>query len=350
MFFAGGVSAAVSALLALAAVTTAALVWTVLAAASGVPPAAALGGLFAGALGSLFALEQTLRAAAPLLLTGLCVALPARAGLVVIGGEGALVLGGLAAAVAAAAVPAPFALVALLTGGMAAGAVWLGACAWLRTARGVNEAVSSLMLNYVAIALLNHFVEGPLRDPSSLDRPATAQIPEQAVIGAIGGTSLHWGLVAGAALCVVWQFFISRTVPGLVVRYCGGNARAAAVAGLPVAAAAVAMAALGGAMAGLAGAFEVGAAQMRASAGLVLGYGYAGILVAALARGNLLALIPCAVLVGAIEAGGGLLQRRYGAPAASAEMLHGLIFIALVASEALREKFADALADRRDDV
>src|SRR5712692_670404 len=132
-----------------------------------------------GAFGSWFSFQNTLQRAAPLLLTALCVALPAHLGLVVIGGEGAVVLGGLAgAAVALPFLGAPPLIVQIAMGlaGIAAGGAWIGLAGWLRARRGINETISSLLLAYVALALFNHIVEGPLRDPSSLNKPATADI------------------------------------------------------------------------------------------------------------------------------------------------------------------------------
>ncbi len=331
--------------LALAATAAAAVLWGMMAGLAGLPPAGAIASLIEGGFGSAFALEQTLRAATPLLLTGLCVALSLHAGLVIIGGEGAFVLGGLAAAAAAAAAPAGWGLPVLMLAGALAGAGWIALSAALRITRGVNEAVASLLLVYVAVALLNHFVEGPLRDPSSLDKPATALIPADAAIGLIGDSRVHWGLAVGIVLCLAAHWLATSTAAGLALRYVGGNPRAARYAGLPVGLIALAAAAAGGAAAGLAGAFEVGAIQGRANASLAAGYGFTGILVCALARGNILALLPCAVLVGAIEAGGGLLQRRYGAPAASAAMMHGLMFLMLIVSEGWRGRFF-ALAGR----
>src|SRR5207253_3080336 len=125
-----------------------------------------------GAFGSWFSLQSSLLRAAPLMLTALCTAIPARLGLVVIGGEGALVLGGLAAACAALALPTASPLVvktAMVLAGFAAGGAWIALCTGLRAYRGVNETISSLLLSYLAIAVFNHLVEGALRDPASLN-------------------------------------------------------------------------------------------------------------------------------------------------------------------------------------
>lgn len=294
-----------------------------------------------GAFGSAFSWQNTLARAAPLFLTALCVAVPAQLGLVIIGGEGALVLGGLAATVAGLAVAgAPGALVDVVMGlaGAAAGAAWIALAGWLRARRGVNETVSSLVLAYIAIALFNHLVEGPLRDPASLNKPSTFAIPAEAAIGKFLG--FHAGLPVGIIACVLCWVLIYRTSTGFAARMTGGNLRAAQLQGVPVARLIVAACALGGACAGLAGMIEVAAVHGRANASLIAGYGYAGILIAFLARHNPLAILPMAVILGGIVAAGGLVQRRMGLPDATVAVLQGTIFVCILASETFYGRFA----------
>ncbi len=324
--------------------------WLTVAQAADLPLLEVLKAMFEGAFGSKFAWTQTLSAATPLLLTGLCVALPAQAGLLIIGGEGAFIVGGLAAAVAARAVPEDVALVALLLGGVSAGALWVGISGWLKISRNVHEAFTGLLLTYVAVAVCNQLVEGILRDPLSNNKPATLPIPETAQIGDIGLFSLHWGLPIGVVACLAAYVFFAHTPLGYELRVLGGNSRAAAFAGLRCKRMIVGICLLSGAIAGLAGSIEVGAIHLRASGGLALGYGYVGILVATLARGNPLAVIFAALMVGALEAGGGLLQRRLDAPVSSAQMMEGLLFISLVIVWAWRGKLAQRLVrtDQRD--
>ncbi|VXC95842.1 Branched-chain amino acid transport system / permease component [Burkholderia sp. 8Y] len=297
-----------------------------------------------GAFGSSFAWQSTLLRAAPLMLTALCVALPAQVGLIVIGGEGALALGGLAAAVVATVVPAgtPWFVAAPLMAlaGMLAGGVWIGAVGAMRQRRGVNETVSSLLMSYIAIALFKHLVEGPLRDPASLNKPSTPPVPDAFSIGSLPGLDVHWGLLWGALTCLAAWLFVRHSTKGFAMRVVGGNHHAAHLVGLPVNTLAIAACAMGGAAAGLAGMFEVAAVQGSANASLLAGYGYAGILVAFAARQNPLAIILCAVLVGGIEASGSLLQRRLGLPDATTLVLQGLLFANLLAWEAMGGRLA----------
>jgi simple sugar transport system permease protein len=292
--------------------------------------------MYKGGFGTWFSWQNTLQRAAPLLLTALCVAIPARLGLVVIGGEGALVLGGVAAAAIAAPVqgasPA-IVIAAMVLAGAIAGGVWIGMVGALRHYRGVNETISSLLLAYIAIALMNHFVEGPLRDPASLNKPSTAPIGEANMIGEMPGMDVHWGLAVGIVACIAVWVLMERTTFGFAARITGGNVRAARLQGLPVGRLMVVATAVAGAMAGLAGMLEVAAVHGSANGSLAAGYGYAGILVAFLARHNPLAIIPVAILVGGIDASGGLIQRRMDLPDATVLVLQGILFVVILLSE-----------------
>ena len=205
----------------------------------GVNPFDAYGLIWLGAFGTWFSWQNTLVSAAPLLLTGLCVALPAQMGLLIIGGEGAFVLGGLASVAAGLALNglglnAYVTLVLMAVAGMAAGGALIALCGILRIRRGVNETISSLLLAYISIAVMNQIVEGPMRDPASLDRPSTRTLPNNIMIGDIGSSNIHYGLIYGLLACLTAWFFVYFTKYGFAARVAGGNARAARVVGLPV--------------------------------------------------------------------------------------------------------------------
>ena len=170
------------------AVALALLLFGGLVSMAGVSPVDVWVLLFKGAFGDWYSWQNTLQRAAPLMLTALCVAIPARAGLVIIGGEGALVLGGLACATLPYLVPLPANTLGTLVvclAGAAAGAAWIALAGWLRQYRGINETISSLLLAYVAIGFFKHFVEGSLRDPGSLNKPSTYALAEGMRIGGI---------------------------------------------------------------------------------------------------------------------------------------------------------------------
>ena len=309
--------------------------------------------LFRGAFGDSFSIQNTLQRAAPLMLTALAVALPARAGLTVIGGEGALVLGGLAAAALPYALPLPqgsAGTALLLVASAVAGGAWIALAGWLRQWRGVNETISSLLLGYVAIGLFKHIVEGPLRDPASLNKPSTLPLEESLRIGTIAGSDVHWGLVFGLVACALAALWLSLTTHGFATRVVGGNPRAARLVGLPATALIVTACALGGGAAGLAGGIEVAAVHTSANASLIVGLGYTGILVSFVARHEPLAIPPVAILFGGFLAAGSLLQRRMGLPDASVQVLMGFCFVLILASEALRGRLKELFVLRKPPV
>jgi simple sugar transport system permease protein len=294
-----------------------------------------------GGFGDAFAWQNTLQRAAPLVLTGLAVALPAQAGRVIIGAEGALVLGGLAASalgdqLADRQVAATVLWPAMAIAGALAGGVWIGIVGWLREKREVNETIASLLMSFIAIALFNQCVETVLRDPASLNKPSTRPLPDALMLPSMPGLDVHWGLALGIVVALIAWGVMRLTPLGMAVRVAGGNPRAALGVGLPVGVLTIGACAAGGACAGLAGAGDVAAVHGAANASLIAGYGYSGILIAFAARFSPGGVIPVAILVGGIAASGSLLQRRLGLPDASVLVLLGFAFVALIGCETLR--------------
>jgi ABC-type uncharacterized transport system permease subunit len=317
-----------------AAIGAALLLFGVFMALTGRNPLAVYREMFRGSFGTWFSFQNTLQRAAPLMLTALATALPLRLGLVVLGGEGAMVLGGLAAAAVATHFHTPMSIkVAMILAGALVGGGWLAMAGTLRAFRGVNETISTLLLNYIAIALLNHLVEGPLRDPASLNKPSTLPIGDDNMLGTLPGLDVHWGLAWGLGACLLFWILMERTTFGFAARMVGGNVRAAMLNGLAVRKLIVVVTFLGGLAAGVAGAIEVAAIHGTANASLVTGYGYTGVLVAFIARANPLAAIPVAILLGGIGASGGLLQRVFDLPDATVNVLQGMLFLAILLSE-----------------
>lgn len=319
------------------ALLASAVLFGVYVAISGVDPVEVYALIYKGAFGTWFSWQNTLQRAAPLVLAALCTALPAQMGMVVIGGEGALVLGALAAVATGLGLdglaPPLVVQLAMAAAGMIAGGALIGFAGYLRQYRGVNETISTLLLTYIAIAVFKQVVEGPMRDPASLNKPSTAPLSPDLMVGNMPGMEVHWGLVYGIVFCIVTYILMFHTTFGFAARMVGGNVRAAKMSGLRVGPLVIAVCALGGAAAGLAGMAEVAAVHGRANASLVAGYGFTGILVAFLARQNPLAVIPVAILLGGIGASGGLLQRRLDLPDASVLVVQGIIFLVILASE-----------------
>lgn len=300
--------------------------------------------LWRGGFGTWFSWQNTLVRASPFMLTALCVAIPARLGMVVIGGEGALIMGGFGAAVIAIPMvpwaPAPLIIGTMAIAGMISGGIWIGIVGAIRHYRGVNETISSLLLFYIAVSVLNFFVEGVLRDPSDPNKPSTMPIGRENMIGEMPGTDVHWGLAIGIIACVLLYYLMNRTTFGFAARITGGNLRAAQAQGLPVGKLVMLSCFIAGAAAGLAGFLEVTAIHGKANASLIAGYGFTGILVSFLARHNPLMIIPIAILLGGIDASGGLIQRRMDLPDATVLVLQGLMFLVLLASETFYGRFS----------
>ncbi len=283
-----------------------------------------------------YAWESTLIHAAPLLLTALCVALPARVGMVIIGGEGCILLGGLAAALAAHLLPhllphaSPFVVItSMILSGMLVGGIWTVIPGALRQFRGVNETISSLLLNYIAFAILNHCVEGPMRDVTNTNHPSTWNIGQANLFPMIPGTELHIGLALGLIACVFSWVLMDHTTHGFATRVVGGNPRAARIAGLSIARYSLVACFLGGAFAALSGVVAVGV-HGTANDSLAAGYGYDGILVAFVARQSPLAVIPVAIFLGGVTGSGDMMQLELGLSDASVKVFQGILFLVIL--------------------
>jgi general nucleoside transport system permease protein len=303
-----------------------------------VDPFTLLTEIFVFGFGKTSAWQETLSKAAPLILTALCTALPARVGLIVIGGEGALALGALAAASTGAALTSvsPIAAdFAMALAAMLAGGLLILSVGALRYYRGVNETISSLLIAYIAIAVFNYLIEGPLKDPSALNKPSTYPIPPEFKISSMFGYEVHWGLAFGIVFCIVTWILMYHTTFGFAASMIGGNVRAAQAAGLPVGRVFLITTFLGGAAAGLAGMVEVAAVEGKANATQLAGYGFQGILVSFLARHNPLAIIPVAIMFGGLGAASGPLQRHFELNDAAIKVLTGILFITILSMETL---------------
>jgi general nucleoside transport system permease protein len=305
---------------------------------AGANPFAVYASIYKAAFGSWYSFQNTLVRAAPLMLCSLGTAIPFQLGLVMIGSEGALVIGGLCATIVGLQFPTASPLtvqIVMAVVGMATGGLWLAGAGALKHYRGVNETISSLLMNYIAIAILNQAINTWMRDPSSLNKPASYPIPDEQMLQPLGDTTIHWGLVFGLIACLLAWVLISQTTLGFQIRTIGGNVRAAQIAGIHVGRITLITCFLAGACPGLAGMVEVAAIHGRANESLNAWYGYSGILVAFLARHNPLGCILISVLLGGLLASGGILQRDHHLPDAAIMVFQGLVFLVILFSESL---------------
>jgi len=310
----------------------------------GYAPGRALTALLRGSLGSGAAWTATLLKASPLLLTGLAVALSFRCGVWNIGAEGQLLVGALCAtAVATRTLPgAPAALVlpAVVLAGAAGGALIGAVAGALRATRGVNEVISTILLNFVAIQLVALAVHGPLQEAAGA-YPKSDALPAAAMLPAIG--RLHGGLAVALALAFATQLLVFRSAIGFRLRAVGHAPRAARFAGISPELYGWLVLALAGGLAGLAGAFEVAGVTGTLYERISPGTGYTAIAVALLARLHPLSVIPSALFFGALEAGAGAMQREAGVPAVVAQMVQGLVVLLSVGLSVARPPRARGL-------
>ena len=331
-----------SVVIPVAAMLVALVIFGIFCAVAGASPFSVYHSIWHAAFASWYAFQNTLMRAAPIMLCALCTALPMRLGMVVIGNEGALVMGGLGTVLVGAywvSAPHYVALVAMALAGMIFGGLWIMAVGAMKIYRGVNEVISSLLMNYIAIAILNHLVNGPLHDPSSLNKPSSFPVPDANALGNIPGSRVHFGLLYGIVACLITWVLIEHTSFGFKVRMIGGNIRAARIAGLSVGKISLTVCFLAGAAAGLAGMAEVAAVQGCANDSLAAGYGYAGILVAFVGRQNGLGVLLVSILLGGILASGGMLQRANHLSDATVLVFQGIVFLVILYSESLYGRF-----------
>ena len=309
----------------------------------------ALHALWDGAFGSPYAFwSATLVRATPLLLVGLAVALAFRAGVLNIGAEGQLIVGAIAAAMVALwgdGLPRVVLVPSMAIAGMLAGAGWAGIAGWLRRRFGVLEVISTIMLNFIALASIGWMVRGPLQEP-------TGVYPQSSTFGIaarwpflIPGQRLHLGFALGVLLAGAAWFWLTHTASGFRVRIAGAGARAAESAGgVDVARTTFGVFLLSGALAGLAGASEVGGVTWALYEGISPGWGSTAIAVAPLARLDPRWVIASAVLFGAIDAGAAAMQRDAGVPSVIVQVFVALVVLLVLAITHLR---AVALARAR---
>lgn len=291
------------------------------------------GGLLAGMVGSWHALSDTAVAATPYIFTGLSVVVAWRGGLFNIGAEGQLYMGALGAAVAGglgegltAGMHVPLVLGVSALGG----ALWGAIPGFLKARFGAHEVINTMMMNYLAVKLVDYLVKGILRDATaSLDR--TAYILSTAHLPLLWGTPyrLHAGLLLALLLACAVAWGLSQTTVGFVVRTVGANPQAARYAGMPIAMTMVGTMALAGALAGLAGAGEVLGLYHALPATFASGYGFEAIAVALLGRTHPLGVVPAAVLWGGLRSGASLMQVRSGLPGNFMHVLQAFILLGL---------------------
>ncbi|WP_149141892.1 ABC transporter permease [Gemmobacter caeruleus] len=304
-----------------------------LALIAGANPLATLGLIAKGAVGSKFAALETLNRATPLIFTGLAVAVAFRAKLWNIGAEAQLYAGAIVAVLlGTGALSAPMVLPVSALVAMLAGALVLLGPVMLKTRLGVDEVVTTLLLNFVMLLFVSYLLEGPMKDPAGMGWPKSAALIKEARLPRIvEGLRLHWGFALALISALLVWVIQTRTTLGFEMRAVGQNREAARFAGMPVNAVLVKTALLSGGLAALAGWSEVAGLKGHLSSDLSPGFGYTGIIVAMLALLHPLGVVATALFVAAIFVGSDSMSRAAGVPTYIADMLlaTALLFMVL---------------------
>lgn len=325
----------------LLAALAAALTGAVVIKAVGASPLATYATIFTGPLADKFGMTEVLVRAIPLILVGLGIAISFRSGILNIGAEGQILIGILASTATALAFPGSPKIVLLplmLMAGALGGALWGGIAGFLRARMGVNEILSTVMLNYIAAQFYTFLLRGPMIDPNELETgsgtPQSMRLPKTAWLDRlVPETRLHAGLILAVVLAVGVYILLWRTTWGYRLRAAGAEAKAARYAGVHVERSLVAAMLLAGGFAGLAGAVEVAGVHHRAIEAISSGYGFSGIVVALFGGLHPAGILPAAAFFGLLLVGADMTQRSAGVPANMILVLQGVVILAIVSAK-----------------
>lgn len=305
----------------------------------GVSPLFAYRALLDGAFGSRNAIGETLVKMTPLILTGLSYAFAARAGLINIGAEGQLYMGGILATVAGtgfAGLPMILHVPLALTAGFLGGALWGAVVGYLKVRFSANEIITTVMLNYIALFLVSYLVTGPMKAPTG-NMPESSPILESArLVRIIPGTRLHLGFFLAIAALIFYYHFMFRMRQGYELRVVGSNMESARAAGMQPKRTMMMAMFLAGGMGGLAGAVEILGIQGRLLQAFSPGYGFDGIAVALVGLNHPVGIPVGALLFGFLRAGGNRMQLLAQVPVSVIYIVQGLVITFVIIGQNLR--------------
>ncbi len=312
---------------------------------AGAPVGQTYGLLLKGGFGSVFALSETFTRAIPLMLTGLAAAVAFKARLFNIGAEGQLYVGALAAVAVGGLhggtgfdLPPTLLFVLMMLAAAGAGALLLLGPALMKARLGVDEVVTTLLLNFIVLLLVSLMLDGPMKDPTAMGWPqSVALLGDLELSKLIAQTRVHTGLLWAIMLALAVWALMSYTVLGFDIRAVGANARAAAFAGVSVTRTVVLVALLSGGLAGLAGAIEVAGRTSYLTLDMSPGYGYSGIVIAMLAGLHPLGVVLGSVFVAGVLVGADSMSRVVGVPTFIADVIVATSLIAVLVATLLTQ-------------
>ncbi len=317
----------------IAAVVCAFAIGALFMASMGIPPLGAYAALLNGALGSRNGIAETLVKATPLILTGLSYAYASKVGMVNIGAEGQLYMGGMASTLVGISfsfLPPPVHVLLAVAAGFAAGALWGLLAGWLKVAFKANEIITTVMLNYVAILFVSFLVTGPLKNPAG-NMPESPPLLEGAkLVRILPGTRLHVGFLIALLALAFYYVFIWKLRQGFEVRVVGHNQAAARAAGMHPERTLLLAMLLAGGMGGMAGAVEILGIQGRLLQSFSPGYGFDGVAVALVGMNHPVGIGLGAVLFGLLRAGGNKMQLLAKVPVSIIYILQGLVIVSVI--------------------
>lgn len=290
-----------------------------------------------GALGSMYGFSETVVKMIPLFLCVLGISVAFQMQLWNIGAEGQFYVGALASGAAilfGPELPGIFWIPILMLIAMAAGGFWGMIAGYLKAKWNVNEILSTLMLNYIAILTMNYYVYGPWRDPKGLNFPLTAAFSPEAMLPTIGATRIHLGFFIAIGVALVLWVLLGYSRWGYEIRVMGSSIKAAEYAGMNRFRTTVFVMGISGALAGLAGMVEVCGVIGKLQPGISAGYGYTAIIIAWLGKLHPAAMAIVAFFFGALQVGGYWVQSA-GVPATAATMLQGAVLFFVIGGEFL---------------
>lgn len=303
---------------------------------SGYSPFEAYGALLKGCFGNINSIAEVLLKTTPLLLAALGLTISSRAQVISIGAEGQMYLGAMGAAFVGlfmGALPAVIAIPLCMVIGIAIGALWGGIAGWLKVRMNANEIIVTLMMNYIAIELVRYLVNGPWRDPNSVE-PFTAQITKGAWLPILmPRTRLHIGLLVALAMVLLFWWVLRRTTLGYQLTVCGANPVAAEANGINGRRMIVLSMLISGGMAGLAGAIELMGVHHRLLEEVTPGYGFTAIIIAILGRGKPVRVLFAAFFFAVLTVGADGMRRSMGIPVAVGTILQALVLLFALGSE-----------------
>ncbi len=297
--------------------------------------------MFTRPFSSIFGITEILVRAAPLMFVGLGIAIAFRSGILNIGAEGQILIGAITGAAVALAFPdlPKFILIPMIfLASFIGGALWGGIAGWMRAYLNVNEILSTVMLNYVAIQVYMFLIRGPLIDPKEVSYgtgvPQTAVFSKTAwLTRLIPGTRLHTGIIIAVILAIAVYILLWKTTIGYRMRAVGVEPKAARSAGMNVKGYLLLAMLLSGGFAGMAGAIEITGVHHRALESISAGYGFSGIVVALFGGLHPLGIIPSSIVFGLLIIGSDMMQRAVDVPASIILSIQGLIIMAIVSSQ-----------------